>query len=95
MNQGKPKGYFADSRYNCVHFLPVIIIVAVTSPTKIHSYTRHLLRLLVQTKLYCYNCNTNYRLRDFYLMDRLDSILDSLNVEKAYLNPTLKRDYVM
>lgn len=94
MNQGKPKGYFADSRYNCVHFLPVII-VAGTSPTKIYSYTRTLLHLLVQTKLYCYNCDINYRLRDFYLMDRWTGFLIPLNVEKAYLHPTLKRDYVM
>lgn len=78
MNQGKPKGYFADSRYNCVHFLPVIIIVAVTSPTIVYScYARTLLHLLVQTKLYCNNCNINYRLRDFYLVDRLDNFLDS------------------
>lgn len=76
MNQGKPKSYFADSRYNCVHYLPVIV-VAVTGPTTIYSYTRTLLHLLVKTKLYCYNCNINYRLRDFYLVDRLDNFLDS------------------
>lgn len=76
MNQGKPKGYLADSRYNCVHILPVII-VAVTSPTTIYSYARTLLHLLVQTKLYCNICNINLRSRDFYLVDRLENFLDS------------------